>query len=949
MDLSVEETNYMKITKIVIETIPKYLRRCFIQQWNLKYPKKKWKSNNASGIFLFNQLPDKIKNNKSNEMSIDKIKTGNEQLWDTSTLVLVMLNSGLKLIKGVRPSKERSTPLRISEEIDVIRDIRNLHFAHASNMSCSSDDFTKIMTDIKSTARNIFSKDAEKEIDEIENFEIETSIATELKRELEIEINTNKEFGTEFSETLKARYKNRYDKHEIHIVSKGSIVLDMKKIHSFYMKLKISPDLPPEDTFKAEALRQSEILKHLSDDDIDISQLADKECDITFVCGSAGIGKTVLAKKLACGWANGELYKGFNWCIMFECKDINYFQATGGANGKDHELISNFLEARFAFDFVDGSGMLIIIDGLDELNGVRANDSIIRQLLELTCSKYTGSKMIITGRPHIEEALSRNCRKMCSVQKVEIHGMCDEQVQEYVNKFNSCESDVVDIRKAKDFSNRYLAIMHVPQFLNTFCCVLKLLKEDSVCNAELYCWTLYLFLSQHGDKLSSNEKRIDNVFEKYSKSLVTLGSICFNLIIKNALSLEGEIKLELGNNDIANEFLESLYVDASDIYKKKYQFKHLSLLEFLSALFVCTCKARMRIIEDLLEKGLTEVVHFILQMVEGFTIDGSLRKSLLQAVNFRPPGSRNFCNDVAQALQKCMLDDQTSFKHSLDVAHYSAERNAARREVTSRQSNAKKHSVKRSATTSGITDFLRSAISSLKRRLPSMSNLNSPDTPMTSSVRLSASTPNLSCRKESPTKDAPDRPVVFNVTDENDNPRDRPDVLSEAIHSNVSAELQSFPWFVGIMNTREANARLQYHENGTFLVRESITQDRPFFLSIIYNKEPKHIMIEARNGFFSISSSVQFRAIPDIIEFYMQHSLSHSYPSIPTVLTGWVPTQDVVVALRPYDATNRRELSFQKDARISVINRDGNWWYGKLDGKLGFFPKNYVQDAPTKS
>ena len=199
MDLSVEETNYMKITKIVIETIPKYLRRCFIQQWNLKYPKKKWKSNNASGIFLFNQLPDKIKNNKSNEMSIDKIKTGNEQLWDTSTLVLVMLNSGLKLIKGVRPSKERSTPLRISEEIDVIRDIRNLHFAHASNMSCSSEDFTKIMTNIKSTARNIFSKDAEKEIDEIENFEIETSIATELKRELEIEINANKEFGTEFS------------------------------------------------------------------------------------------------------------------------------------------------------------------------------------------------------------------------------------------------------------------------------------------------------------------------------------------------------------------------------------------------------------------------------------------------------------------------------------------------------------------------------------------------------------------------------------------------------------------------------------------------------------------------------------------------------------------------------------------------------------------------------
>ena len=198
MELSVEETNYMKITKIVVETIPKYLRRCFIQQWNKKYPKKKWKSGSTSGMFLFNQLPEKIKNNKNNETSIDKIKAGNELMWDTSTLVLIMLNSGLKLIKGVRPSKDRSTPLRISEEIDIIRGIRNLHFAHASSMSCSSDDFTKIMTDIKSTARNIFDENAEEEINEIERSEIETKMTTELRNQLEVEINSHRELDTAF-------------------------------------------------------------------------------------------------------------------------------------------------------------------------------------------------------------------------------------------------------------------------------------------------------------------------------------------------------------------------------------------------------------------------------------------------------------------------------------------------------------------------------------------------------------------------------------------------------------------------------------------------------------------------------------------------------------------------------------------------------------------------------
>ena len=469
---------------------------------------------------------------------------------------------------------------------------------------------------------------------------------------------------------MKARYKNRYDKHEIYTVNKGSIVLEMKKIDSFYMNLKIGPDLQPEDTFKAEQRRHSESLKHFSDDDIDILQLADRESDITFVCGSAGIGKTVLAKKLAYEWANGNTYTEFQWCIMFECRDINYFHTTEGANLKSHELIAAFLEANFAFDFRDGNGMLFIIDGLDELLGSSTDESIIRQLLELTYSKYIGSKIIITGRPHVEEILSRNCRKKCSLRKVEIQGLCDEQVQEYVVNFNSRERDAVDISKAKDASNRYLTIMHVPQFLNTFCCVLKLLKEEPVCHAELYCWTLYLLLRQHGDRHSSNEKRIYHVFEKYSKSLMRIGSICYNLILKNTLILDDNMKSELEGTDVGNEFLESFFADVSDIFTRKYQFKHFSLLEFLSALYICTCKARMRIIEDLLEKGLTEVVHFINQMVEGFMIGGNVRKSLLQALNFKPPSSRSFCDDVVQALQRRMLDDLASLGQSLDVISY---------------------------------------------------------------------------------------------------------------------------------------------------------------------------------------------------------------------------------------------------------------------------------------
>ena len=315
-------------------------------------------------------------------------------------------------------------------------------------------------------------------------------------------------------DTLKAKYKKRYDKHEIHIVENlGSISLQMKKIEDFYMKLRIGLDIPPEDTLQAEAKQKSKILKNFSDDNIEISHLIDKENDITFVCGSPAMGKTVLAKKLACRWANGDMYTEFQWCIMFECRDINYFQATEGTNLKNNEVVDTFLETKFPFNFGDGKDMLFIIDALDELHGISTDDSIIHKLLELITSKYSGSKLIVTGRPHVGKILSRNCRTICGLRTVEIQGLCDEQIEEYVNKFNSHEGNVIDISKVKDSSNSYLPITHVPQFLNTVCCVVRFLKEDTIGHAELYCWTLYLLLRQHGDSRASNEKQISEIFK----------------------------------------------------------------------------------------------------------------------------------------------------------------------------------------------------------------------------------------------------------------------------------------------------------------------------------------------------------------------------------------------------------------------------------------------------
>ena len=197
MQTSDEEENFIKITKLVLDIFPKYLRKCFIEQWNKKYPSQPWQSDNASGTFFFNSLPPKVKANKSRQIYMDKLKDGNEQEWDTTTVVYALIDTGLQLVEGSRPKDQRNHPLRISEQIETIRDVRNF-VAHASSMLCSPTKFTEILTEIKSKAIDIFDANAVQEIVAIETSQIESQMAVELKKQLEVEKQRNKDFDQLF-------------------------------------------------------------------------------------------------------------------------------------------------------------------------------------------------------------------------------------------------------------------------------------------------------------------------------------------------------------------------------------------------------------------------------------------------------------------------------------------------------------------------------------------------------------------------------------------------------------------------------------------------------------------------------------------------------------------------------------------------------------------------------
>ena len=444
--------------------------------------------------------------------------------------------------------------------------------------------------------------------------------------------------------------------------------MEETSIDNFAVKLKIQEESAPEDTFRNERIRNLDNLRHIALDDVKMSQLVDSDNRVTFIRGIAGMGKTVLSKQFVCKWSHNKLCNDFKVCIMFECREINVFQATEGANLREHDLLREFVKTKFNFDLGNGSEVLFVVDGLDELFDINTDKSIIMQLLNR--SIYPACKVILTGRPHVENKLEA-CGEIGGLMKVEILGLSDEQIEEYVAKFPSPEDVCIELTSARDSSKYYLPILHIPQFLNTFCCVSSLLKGKAIRNgAELYCWAVYLLLKQHANRQNQCEtKLISEIFQEYSKELLTLGKVCNKLLNENKIIiLKKDIEAFLGNYEIGNDFIGSLFVDVSDNFEKRFQFKHLSLMEFLSAYHTCCSQTPMAMITDNLKNGYLEVVVFACQLISGSNSKGIIQEMIkVNAAKLKNVDGNTFCHDVIKVLNGCILDRNAIFLHSLDI------------------------------------------------------------------------------------------------------------------------------------------------------------------------------------------------------------------------------------------------------------------------------------------
>ena len=475
-----------------------------------------------------------------------------------------------------------------------------------------------------------------------------------------------------FLDDLKAKYKTKYQKHEIHKVNcNGKIVLEEVDVEEFAVKLTMSDSKEPAvKAFRGENERFLKQLKGRREFEINMSDLIDIKNRIIWICGAPGGGKSVLVKQLVYKWVNGELFKEFKVCITFECRELNYFLQNEGKKLEKHELLHEFIKTIFNFDIKNGEDTIIMIDGYDEILGFKETDSILSQFLDFNKTKYPHAKIIITGRPHVENMLLKHGgNNMGGLKKVEIRGLRDEQIEKFIIKFASYNDDIIaKINKAKDSSQIDLKLLHIPQMLQSFCCVVMLSEFKGFKNAaELYCWSFLLLLRQHAEKDGSSDKKISQIFSEYSKDLLQLSKICHELLNKNTIIFEGDI--EYSHDGKGKEFLEGLFVDVSNNFETRKQFVHLTLMEFLSAVYVCTIENPTEIIKDILWNKSYQVLFFNCQLMSGLMYEGIIKEMFTKAAKLKETNWKQFFENVLKLVRECVEDEgfDESFNLSVDV------------------------------------------------------------------------------------------------------------------------------------------------------------------------------------------------------------------------------------------------------------------------------------------
>ncbi|XP_072559616.1 protein NLRC3-like isoform X2 [Paramormyrops kingsleyae] len=363
--------------------------------------------------------------------------------------------------------------------------------------------------------------------------------------------------------------------------------------------------------------------------------------------GVAGIGKTVSVQKFILDWVEGKANQDVHFIFALPFRDLNLI--------KDEysliELLHRFIPELKSLESTElvRYKVLFIFDGLDECrlpldfqNNESWFDETTKMSLDMLLTNLIKGNLLpsallwITSRP----AAANQIPPECLHRVTEIRGFSDAQKEEYFRRRFSDQSLASRIITHVKSSRSLFIMCHIPVFCWILATVLKKLFSETDRGeiprtlTEMYTHFLIFQGSLKKDKYMKNYETKLNEYNK--EFLLKLGKLAFDNLEKgNLIFYEQDLTkndIDVTEASVYSGVCTEVFKEEYGLYQEKvYCFVHLSIQEYLAALYVFLSNSSADLLKTAVDQALESKnghLDLYLRFLLGLSTDSS--QTLLQ-------------------------------------------------------------------------------------------------------------------------------------------------------------------------------------------------------------------------------------------------------------------------------------------------------------------------------
>ena len=383
------------------------------------------------------------------------------------------------------------------------------------------------------------------------------------------------------------------------------------------------------------------------------------------VQGGPGIGKSTFALHLCKKWKDMELLEQFKLVQLVQLCNSSLANATDiksllfGHIGASSDIESMVSEITDSF----GEGILFVLDGYDELPLQKQTDSLFIQLIKGEC--LPKCKILITSRPSVTEKLEKMCGSFIS-KSIEILGFLYKDIVCYAeDKFADTPKEITRFLSYINSNEMIRSMMYIPLNTAVICELYQNASGDNksvpMTMTKLYSDLTLSIIIRFMDKNRMTHDEIENngtIIQSINsfppgirESFISLCSFAFEKIcsgtnnfifngVPNAIKHMGFIKKASTMKTLPFGTIKHTYI-----------FLHLTLQEFLSAVYIALQSGKdqldaLRQLTNIQEDIFTVVLRFVAGLTIGFNT--LPLNDVLQFFGVSQGGSGiNSCNSLA--------------------------------------------------------------------------------------------------------------------------------------------------------------------------------------------------------------------------------------------------------------------------------------------------------------